>query len=119
MTTTINFTHDYYKLYDNEFTTIRGRSWFDKVKIGEIVRISIHNEWMFSAQIFMKSISQIDLMHIDFLKKDAEYDLLKIDTKDQFLNLINSFYPRNRFAEAKATMKTELTVIHLRKVEHE
>lgn len=115
----IDFKHNYYKLGNKNFTTIRGVAWDKKVKLEEIVEITKNGEYFCHAKVELKVLSTIKRTLPDALKKDCEYpgfELRKGKEHEDFISLLNSFYPRNRFLRARADMETMTCLIHLTKV---
>lgn len=115
----IDFKHNYYKLENRYFTTIRGFAWHKKVKMGEIVEITKNGEYFCHAKVEHKILSTIKRTLPNALKVDSEYpgfELRKGKEHEDFISLLNSFYPRNRFLRARADMNTKTCLIHLTKV---
>lgn len=113
-TANINFQHKYWKLDNESFSTIRGKSYYEKYEPGEIVCISLNREKLGIAQIDLVKIERICDLSLDFLKQDGEYEGFTINSHQEFVDLLNSFYPRNRFDKARADLKSEITIIRLK-----
>lgn len=116
---TIDFKHDYYKLGNMKFTTIRGVSWDKKVKTGDIVEITKNGKYFCLAEVKYTILSPIKRILASALKDDSEYpgfELRKGKAHEDFISLLNQFYPRNRFEKARAKMDTMICVIRLVKV---
>lgn len=117
----INFTHDYYKLYDNEFTTIRGESWFKKFKLGEEVEIinSATGDY-FYAIVTLLCRGKIKYLPYQLVRKDIEYPGFICEVPgylNKLIELMNSHSARARFSHLKARYDTSVTVIYLRRFE--
>jgi hypothetical protein len=108
----IPFGHPYYKLEKSRFTTIRGKSWMKKLKIGDEVTISTLNG-KFLAHVEFLQVSRIVDLSLEMLKMDAEYPGLVINTKTDFVNLINSL---RSYYMPVATLESQVTVITLLRV---
>ncbi|XRP97804.1 hypothetical protein ACO3UB_08395 (plasmid) [Methanocaldococcus sp. 16A] len=108
----IRFRHDYYKLQEETFTTIRGKRflrWID-VDVGDVIRIKSPS-YDFFARIIDVQYKRICDIPIELLKKDAEFEGFEIKTHEDFVRLINSF---TRWKNTKLT--TEKAIIYLKKV---
>ncbi|MFX0210303.1 MAG: hypothetical protein ACFFDT_30265 [Candidatus Hodarchaeota archaeon] len=89
----LDFKHDYDKLKNDEFTTIRGKTKYNKFHVGQIIKITKQGKYFCEATIFNKELKRICDMSLEFLKADAEYPDFTIYTHDDFVHLINSFRP--------------------------
>jgi len=94
-----SFSHDYFKLKWNSFTTIRGMSSASQYKEGQIVEI-IKSEALPSngagvsmgkARIVMIEVIEISKISIEILRADAAFPGFTIRTPWDFVGLINSF----------------------------
>jgi hypothetical protein len=108
----IKFRHQYHKLSRPEFTTIRGKSQFQKYRGGEIVVIEA------PAGSFKAEVTGVDLqkpaeMPLAFIKADAEYPGFILKSVDEFITLLNSFRAP---AWKKASKDEPMAVIHLKKL---
>jgi hypothetical protein len=108
----INFKHYYYKLVNDEFTTIRGKSNFNKYSIGEIVLINKEKKPYCKAIILEKELRRIIDLDFEFLKEDSEYKGFTINNKNDFVDLINGFLPN---FYTKSTIYSEKTILYLKK----
>lgn len=108
----IVFRHRYHKLARLEFTTIRGKSWFKKLKIGQEVTIENPDE-NFRARVVGLGLMRLRDMSLEFLKQDAEYPGCTITALEHFINLLNSL--RAPFW-TQAAPDSEMTVITLRRL---
>ena len=108
-----NFKHDYYKLGNDKFTTIRGRVQFDKFEKGDIVPIHKQGKIIFYAQIETKQLRTIKSLSLPFLKSDAEYPGFEIKCHHDFVDLLNSFLPSYY---TQSTVDSIKTVFFLKKV---
>jgi hypothetical protein len=108
----ITFRHQYYKLSQPQFTTIRGKVQFFKLKIGDKIPIETPNE-DFTAEIVHLALSKMENLSLPFLKLDAEYPGFEIKSKQDFIDLLNSFRAP---AWTQVNFESELTVITLKKL---
>jgi len=111
---TINFKHEYYKLKQNIFPTLRGKSF--KAKPGEIVKITINRQFFCYALVQDTIILKITDIPLMALKYDGEYPDFHINSRQEFIDLLNNFYPRNRFPNVAANKNSELKLIILQKL---
>jgi hypothetical protein len=107
----ISFKHGYHKLSRNIFTTIRGKAYFKRLKIGMQVTVKIPGG-SFQATVTGLELRRVNEMPLSFLKADAEYLGFIIHSPSDFINLLNSFRPPHW---AQVAPDSELTVITLRK----
>ena len=112
MSEPIKFRHQYYKLAQNEFTTIRGKGQFKRRKVGDIVKIETPSG-DFKAEVVKTALVVVKDISVGFLRADAEYRGFEIHSHDDFIKLLNSFRPPNW---TQVTLDSELTVMTLRKV---
>ena len=126
----INFKHEYMKLLFPVFPTIRGKSWFKKIKVGDIRLINVKRCHLYDAKLIYKKILRIKDISLDFLQWDTSYPAYLgpdaypkptqykiIDDHEQFIDLLNSFYPRNVYSQLEASLETEVTVLIFEKVD--
>lgn len=113
--TKIYFTHPYYKLYRDNFTTMRGKSLFDKYKEDDVLDVILSGEWLYSVRVEKVELVKIGDMSLTFMEMDGEYHEHPINSMADFINLINSFYPRKVYDHLKANKGTEMTVIYMRR----
>ena len=109
----ITFRHHYFKLAKAEFTTIRGKAQFKRLKVGIITQVE-SPAGNFSAEITKLELKRVNEMNLDFLKGDAEYPGFEIRSHTDFVNLLNSFRAP---AWTQVELNSELTVITLKKHE--
>jgi len=112
-TITIVFHYHYHKLDQREFTTIRGRAQFRRLKVGDRVTCECRGV-TFEAIIKSLELKQVRDLPLALLKADAEYPGFVINCTEDFVNLLNSF--RAPFW-TQVTMDSELTVISLQKID--
>lgn len=115
----INFAHEYHKLDDKEFTTIRGLSYLNKIPRevrSRVARIKVKREHRFNARILYTTKEQVKNLELKFLKKDAEYPGFILQSKEDFVDLVNSFYPRNRFTNLKIKLDSQMAIICLENI---
>jgi hypothetical protein len=87
------FTHDYFKLNQDEFHTVRGKTFYEREKIlpGSIVRVFIKGKFAFLAFVKMIEFKKMVELSLDFMKKDAEAPTIKIESREDYLKGLNSF----------------------------
>ena len=107
----IKFKHRYYKLAGDQFTTIRGKAQFKKLKVNQVVEVIQPGE-TFMATIVALELKKVSAMSVEFLKADAEYPGFVINTVSDFVDLLNSFRAP---AWTQVTEESELTVITLQR----
>ena len=108
----IKFRHLYYKLAYDEFTTIRGKAKFKRLKIGTKIWVETPAE-RFEAMITGLELKRVADMGLDFLKADAEYPGLVIECPLDFVTLLNSFRAP---AWTQVALDSELTIITLKRI---
>lgn len=109
----IKFQYHYFKMDNEEFTTIRGKSWFLKMKMNSVCSVAIKNNYFCMAEIIRLELKKIIDLKLDFLKKDVEYQGFSIFDHFDFIDKINSF--RAPYYE-QATTESKVTIIYLKKV---
>lgn len=107
-----NFQHDYYKLKEDEFTTIRGKTNFEKIKGDVPVVIQKDRKFFCYAKLEKKILVPISELTLEFLKKDAEAPNVVINSHQDFVDLINSFRPKFYH---QATVDSTVSVFFLKK----
>ena len=108
----IKFRHQYYKLALPQFTTIRGKAQFKRLKIGDVQTVETP-DGTFKAKIVAMELKRVVQMDIPFLKADAEYPGFVINSRQDFVALLNSFRAPSW---TQVSLDSELTVIHLKKL---
>ena len=108
----IKFRHNYFKLAKDEFTTIRGKAQFKRLKVGKTVWVETPTE-RFEAMIKGLELKRVADMGLDFLKADAEYPGFVIECPLDFATLLNSFRAP---AWTQVTLESELNIITLKKI---
>ncbi|WP_064496473.1 hypothetical protein [Methanocaldococcus jannaschii] len=108
----INFSHDYFKLREQRFTTIRSKHYLKNkgLRVGDVVKIK-HPSGEFPAKIVGVEVKRICDIPLEILKKDAEFEGFNIKTHQDFVDLLNSFIP---YKSNKLT--TEKAIIYLERV---
>lgn len=108
----VKFRHKFYKLYKDEFTTIRSKKYVknNRLSIGEIVNIKspIGN---FNVEVTDIKIRKICDIPLDILKEDGDYPNFEIKLHQDFVDLLNTFIP---YKSNKLT--TEKAIIYFRKI---
>ena len=112
MSKPITFRHNYYKLAKSEFTTIRGKAQFKRLKVESVVEIETP-DGKFNAEIVALALKRLNELPLEFLKADAEYPGFVITSAQDFVFLLNSFRAP---AWARVECDSELTVIYLKKI---
>lgn len=107
----IKFKHNYFKLGDHKFTTIRGKSWYKKIDVGDTVELHTPTG-IREAKVVKVELKRIDKMLLSQLKKDGEYPGFKIENSLQFVSLLNSFR-RPMWTSKPVAPDDEMTVITL------
>jgi len=106
----ITFAHAYHKLLSRRFTTIRGRSWFNR-KAGQRVSVKTPDD-SFEADVVSVEMRRIADMSVEFLKADAEYPGYVIRDRLDFVDLLNSFIPKH-WGRPPVTVDSEMAVVTL------
>lgn len=109
----INFKHYYLKLYFSEFTTVRGKYQFGNFSVGESVNIYVNKILFCTAEITKKELKPLKDLSLEFMKLDGEWKDFKINTKQDFVDLLNSFLPA---IYQKATLESEKTILYLKTI---
>lgn len=110
--TEIKFRHKYRKLSADTFTTVRGKSQFTRCQVGGEMLVITPDE-KFVAVVEAKTLEKISNMDVAFLKADAEYGDFKINSRQDFVDLLNSFRAP---LWTRVTLDSEMTVLRLRRV---
>lgn len=119
---TIKFRHRYHKLANKEFTTIRGKAQFKRLRVGQEVlcetpiRDCTCPTGVFKAKVAKLELERIRAMGDDFLAADASYPGHPVHGREDFIALVNSFRPKHWGANAQVGMDTEMTIITLQKL---
>lgn len=115
----IHFSASYDKIaHKQRFTTIRGKSWATKFEVNDIVDIMYNGGKVFHAKII--SIEKITILNIDreILREDirrlGQTNMNNFQVSD-FLDEINSNWPRSTMKDRKADLHTIVTIITLRR----
>lgn len=108
----IEFAHNYNKLKENEFTTIRGKTNFKKYKAGETVEILLKGKKIFNAEIDHVKKTELADVPFNLLKKDGEFPGFTINERIDFIGLINSL---RRFNKLKNENEM-VTVLFLKRI---
>ena len=102
-----NFSEYYHKFDDDRFTTIRGTNSAADYGIGQIVDIKVKRKIIGKARHYNYDRKCIKDIPLELLKKDAEYGDHQINSRQDFIDLINRF---RRFH--KVNSELECLVIH-------
>jgi hypothetical protein len=89
----VNFAHHYYKLIGSRFTTIRGETWPRRKGLiaGDLVQINVDGIKQGIAEVVDIQHTRLRDISLDVLQRDGDYPGGRIETKRDFLQLINSF----------------------------
>ena len=109
----INFCHHYHKLEHDRFTTVRGKSWLKKFKVGQIVPCHAPGEKDFECCVLAVELRTIKDLGLPFLKADAEYPGFEIENTLAFVSLLNSFRAP---AWQKVSADDEVAVLTLERI---
>jgi len=108
----IRFAHNYYKLENDKFTTIRGVKYLEQKgkKVGDTFKI-ITPKGEFDCILEKIEYRKICNLPLNMLKNDGEYDGFEIKSHQEFVNLLNSFtpYKNNR-------LETKKLILYLKKI---
>lgn len=113
MISTLNFSKFYNKLRSDEYTTIRRKESFNLYQIGDIIEIHINHKFDHKAKVVHKDLKSINELTLDFLIKDSQFDTFTINDKEDFLNLLNTFYTGER---AIRDLDEPLAIFYLKKI---
>ena len=102
----INFAHKYAKLKHKQYTTIRGKTKALALKIGQQVEVTVNRQPLHTARIREMTVTRICDISLDILRRDAAYENKTVTTKQDFVDLLNSFYPN-------ITLESEVCIIWL------
>ena len=108
----INFSHNYHKLQQKRFTTIRGKSLFKQLKTSQVIDVETPKE-QFRATVVGLERRKIYEMDLAFLKADAEYPTFTINTVQDFVDLLNSFRAP---MWTKVELDSEMTIVTLERI---
>lgn len=116
-----SFQHDYFKLKDWCFTTIRGKSAIKQYNWAQTVKIIRCNESpsngsgevLYRAHIVGAEIKKISEIKLDVLQRDAEFLGFEIKNHWDFVGLINSM---RKYQKIKS-LDAEVCVFQLVKIE--
>jgi len=86
----MNFSHNYYKLQNKIFTTIRK----ELIKEGTIEPITLKRKYLFDAKVISCDPINIDEAYYPFLLVDTMNDEIPIKTMDDIEDLFQSFYKK-------------------------
>lgn len=111
----ISFSHPYYKLEDEFFTTIRPTSFPERIDLEryDIVSIVLNKEHIFFAQVVSIKKAKIINISLDTLKRDGEFPSYEINDHIDFVDLLNSF---NRYKSTNLT--TTKSIIYLKRMDN-
>ncbi|OGU59531.1 MAG: hypothetical protein A2V66_10605 [Ignavibacteria bacterium RBG_13_36_8] len=110
---TLNFSHDYHKLCLFEFTTIRGKSRFNDFAKGERIEIQLNRKKLFNAILSKKELKKIRDIPISCLRQDGEYQGFSIKSTQDFIDLMNSFYPRKTNSQLQINIESTMSIFYL------
>jgi len=107
----INFSHDYSKLKNDSFTTVR---WTDKYyRVGRIYDIVLTNlglgyeQTLFQAKCVKIELRRINQLNEDFVRSDADCSL------DEFIRMMKGWYKNKPDWK---DINSEMQVLYLEKI---
>lgn len=109
----LNFKYFYTKLENDEFTTVRGKYFFKKLKPGQLINVTLRRNHFCFARVIKLELKKIKDMSLEFLQNDADTKTSKIKDHAHFIRLINSFVI---WENSHATMESEKTIIYFEKI---
>jgi len=110
-----NYSHPYYKLEEEEYTSVRGLDSLDYYELNQEIDAKRDYEIYHSATIVYIETLKIRFMSLEFLKKDCEYPGFEINSKEEFIDLINSFR-KNKKYHVKLENDPEFAVYYFHKI---
>jgi hypothetical protein len=110
-----NYSHPYYKLDEEEYTTIRGLDSLDDYELNQKIDAKRDYEIYHVAIIIKIESRKISSLSLEFLKKDCEYPGFEINSKQEFIDLINSFR-KSKKSHVKLENDPEFAVYYQRKI---
>ena len=108
----IPFLHRYHKLSQPVFTTIRGKTWLKKFRVGEVAEV-VERHGNFTVTVEAAELRRVRDMPLQFLKDDAEYPGFVIRSAQDFIDLLNSFRAPSW---QQVDESSEMTVLTLRRL---
>jgi len=88
----INFTHNYYKLNNYVFTTIRTTNC--STNYNPTVIITKKSFFVCYANVHSINFIKLKDIPLEALKFDVEYPNFSIESHDEFIAFLNTFYPQ-------------------------
>lgn len=108
----LNFSHDYDKLHDLEFTTIRGKSAIRYYQVNSQISILLDREKFFCAKIIRIEQKHLLDLSLEFLQRDMKYNGFCVSSHKEFLDGLNSFRRDSKQIREENPL---LTVIYLKR----
>lgn len=108
-----NYSHYYNKLCNDEFTTIRGRSAIGSYEVGQLVENRVEGACVAKAEILRIVQKRICDIEVSELCDDAAYDGYSIDSRQDFIDLLNSFRRFNKIKDANEIV----TIFYMKRIE--
>lgn len=109
------YTHPYYKIELNEYTSVRGLDSLDYYKLNQKIEAKRDYGIHHSAIIIKIETRKISSLSLNFLKKDCEYPGFEINSKEEFIQVINSFR-KNKKTHVKLENDPEFAVYTFHKI---
>jgi len=112
------YSHPYYKLSEKEYTSIRGLDSLDYYELNQKINTKFKEQDDYlnhSAIIFKIETKKISSLSLKFLKKDCAYPGFEINSKEEFIVVINSFR-KNPNSHVKLENNPEFAVYYFHKI---
>jgi len=92
----MNFSHTYYKLDHFIFPTVRSVNYLERhrLEVGDWDKLYIRGKKIGSIYIIGRENKAIKDMSLGFLQFDGNCPDFHINTKQDYINLLNSFLPK-------------------------
>jgi hypothetical protein len=112
-----NFSHKYYKLREDEFTTIRSIHYSKEhnLTIGQVGMITIDRVPFTWVKIVKWEDKRICDIPLDLLKKDVAYGEFMINTYAEFVDGLNTILKASGMPFANNRITTKKRVFYLKK----
>jgi len=109
------YTHPYYKIELDEYTSVRGLDSLDYYELNQKIEAKRDYGIHHSAIIIRIETRKISSLSLEFLKKDCEYPGFEINSKEEFIQVINSFR-KNKKSHVKLENDPEFAVYTFHKI---
>lgn len=110
----LNFSYHYDKLFEEDYTTIRGRTKINKYKVGELLDVQVKKRHHHYVEVISKGNIRLKDIPLPILKQDAAHgdNAWPVNCLDDFIQGLQKFW-----IYLKVTPDTVVTMFALRKVE--